>query len=91
MTKLQPGELMAFQIVVAPTFPEEILKISHMILHNENVLRYLNRTRPPWYLNLFVILLQQSIKFCEMVLRETMQTITEIFFANTSRERLLAH
>ncbi len=50
MTKLLPGELLSFQIVLSPTKRRETNKLSKMILRNEDLLRHLDRTRVPGYL-----------------------------------------
>lgn len=47
MTKLSPGELISFQIVLTPTQSSETTKINQLILNNGNVLKYLNRIRFP--------------------------------------------
>src|SRR3989338_8637301 len=50
MTKLSPGELISFQIVLSPTEVKETNKLSNMILRNEDVLKYLNKTRYPSFI-----------------------------------------
>lgn len=44
MTKLLPGELASFQIILSPTRPNEIKKISKMIFNNWDVLGYLKNS-----------------------------------------------
>lgn len=46
MTKLKKDELVSFQIVLTPIVKKEVRKISHMILRNEDVLSFLNTSKP---------------------------------------------
>ncbi len=47
MTKLKPGELVSFQIVLAPVQPKETETISDKILHGDDVFKYLERIPLP--------------------------------------------
>jgi hypothetical protein len=50
MTKLLPGELISFQLVLSPTKVNEVSFIKRMILRNENVLVHLDSFHAPSYL-----------------------------------------
>lgn len=65
MTKLNPAELISYQVIVSPTQVSETARISENILRNENVLRDLNKPSLPifiqpigWMGYLFIRLLQ---------------------------------
>ncbi len=47
MTKLKPGELVSFQIVLSPVQPKETETISDKILHGDDVFKYLERIPLP--------------------------------------------
>lgn len=50
MTKLLPGELISFQIILSPTKRKETEKLSKMILRNEDVLHHIDKMQFPGYL-----------------------------------------
>ncbi len=50
MTKLNPGELISYQVIVSPTQVLETARISENILRNENVLRDLNKPSLPIFM-----------------------------------------
>ncbi len=58
MTKLSPGELISFQIVLSPTKTNETHHIKRMILHNENVLAYLDSFQLPVFLKPIAVTLK---------------------------------
>ncbi len=58
MTKLTPNELISFQIVLSPTKTNETHHIKRMILHNENVLAYLDSFQLPVFLKPIVVVLR---------------------------------
>ena len=68
MTKLLPGELIAFQIVVSPTENKQTTKLSKMIINNENLLEYINRPTFPVYLRIFVLPIKLILVISQSVL-----------------------
>lgn len=83
MTKLSPGELVAFQIVLAPKKVGEVNKLSAMILHNENVLGYLNRFRPPIWLQPIILGLSLTIKLIKVIGDQLQWAVTELVHPST--------
>lgn len=62
MTKLAPGELLSYQLILTPTKTRETAKIKEKIIRGEDTLTYLNRFVVPSYLRIFSLLLK-SIGF----------------------------
>lgn len=52
MTKLSPGELISFQIVLSPSRNKEVGTIAYKIRSNADVLDYLNKREQPIYLKI---------------------------------------
>lgn len=44
MTKLSPQELISFQIILSPAKPIEAIRINHLLMRNDDVLEYLNKS-----------------------------------------------
>lgn len=53
MTKLSPGELISFQMIITPTETKQTDIIKNMIFRGEDVLKYLNKTVMPSYFGVF--------------------------------------
>ena len=83
MTKLLPGELIAFQLVFSPTVTEETLILTHKILNNEDVLAHLNKSQGDWYLKLITL----PFKYTFKALQEIVWGIIDILFANPQQQR----
>lgn len=58
MTKLSPGELISFQMIITPTETKQKDVIRNMIFRGEDVLKYLNKTVVPSYLGIFSMIIQ---------------------------------
>jgi len=78
MTKLSPGELISFQIVLSPTTRKETETLSKMVLNNENVLCYLNKPQVPTFLKLFSVLLTLIAKLITVILNQLGWAIQEL-------------
>ncbi|MBI3485653.1 ATP-binding protein [Candidatus Daviesbacteria bacterium] len=78
MTKLSPGELISFQIVLSPTKSGESNKLSQMILNNEDVLSYLNKLQAPGYIKPISIILKLFAKFISLIGSQAQWAVTEL-------------
>jgi len=83
MTKLMPGEIVSYQIVVSPALTQETSILTRKILNNEDVLRYLTKPSSQWYLTPFVVLFTLFFKLCQ----EIINYILEIFTSNPHQEK----
>lgn len=82
MTKLMPGELVSYQIVVSPTQTHETSTLTNKILNNEDVLRYLTKKRSQWYMTPFVVFFTLVFKFCQ----DIVSSVLEIFTSNSHQQ-----
>lgn len=83
MTKLLPGELISFQIVVSPVRNSEVETISQKILINEDVLNYLNRFKIPWYIKPVTLVFKMVITLIRVISQELLWAITEIYHGSS--------
>ncbi len=84
MTKLAPSELIAFQLVLTPTKVDEVNKLSAMILHNEDVLAYLNKFQFPVWPKPVTFTLDLLFKGIGSLGRETQWIATELVHSPSS-------
>lgn len=82
MTKLTPGEMVSFQIVLTPTWSSDTSDISNKILGNEDVLHHLDKMSIPHWLAPFGILVQLIAKVLHAVLGEFGWAVTELRHGN---------
>lgn len=78
MTKLLPGELISFQIVLAPKRVKEVNEISRMVLRNEDVLGYLTKPDNPIVFKPILFVLRLTIKLIMKSAEELQWVISEI-------------
>ncbi|MGI8419297.1 MAG: type IV secretory system conjugative DNA transfer family protein [Candidatus Levyibacteriota bacterium] len=78
MTKLQPGELISFQIVVSPTKVRETDTLTQKILNNEDVIHHLGKIRIPWYVQPFMLLFKVLIKCVQIISHESIWIVHEL-------------
>lgn len=78
MTKLSPGELISFQIVLAPKQVREVNEISRMVLRNEDVLGYLNKPDIPVLLKPMSFVFGLAIKLIAKFAEELQWVISEV-------------
>ena len=78
MTKLSLGELVAFQVVISPTYIKETNAISRKILNNEDVLTYLDSFRFPKYLQIVGLLLSAILKIVHFIIGQLCWVIQEL-------------
>ncbi|MCL4415247.1 MAG: hypothetical protein M1365_00890 [Actinobacteria bacterium] len=78
MTKLEPTELISFQIVLSPTLRHETNILSNKILHNEDVLGYINRPHFAWYIQVFYVIFKLLFNLTNKALMELAWAISEI-------------
>lgn len=90
MTKLIPGELISFQIVISPKRVSEIHKLSQMILRNENVLDYLNRPSIPVVIKPITFIFSLAIKLITKCGNELQWVISELVNPNKASVSLAA-
>ncbi len=84
MTKLSPGELIAFQIVLSPVNVREKQKISKMILRNEDVLGYLNTYQPSVWMKPVFFTFTLGIKLMNVLSHEMQWAVTELAHQNSN-------
>ncbi len=89
MTKLEPGELISFQIVVSPIKKNETELLSHKILRNEDVLGYLNKPQIPFYIQPFIIIFKTAFKLVHVATRELGWAITEVAHGASSQQNYI--
>ena len=89
MTKLKPDELISFQIVVSPTKRNEIKKLSHMILRNEDILKHLDKFQAPSYLAPVSFLFTAVGKVINVLGNQIQWALTELT-RDTSRRSVYA-
>lgn len=78
MTKLSPGELISFQIILSPTHIKEIDKISRMIRRDPvGVLDYLEKRQAPLILSLIGALLKLTGKIISAIFYELAKVLQE--------------
>ncbi len=88
MTKLAPGELISFQIVIASKKVNEVGKLSQMVLRNENVLGYLNKKESPLVLKPVFFVLSLVIKLVTKIGNALQWTISELFHPSSGSNAL---
>lgn len=91
MTKLSPGELISFQIVLSPTTKSETNTLSRMILNNENVLGYLNRIQMPSFIVPLSFVFKVLSKIINVVGSQLQWAITEITSGGNIRSTYAYH
>lgn len=91
MTKLSPGELISFQIVLSPTQKSETGKLSRMILNNENVLGYLNRFQIPLAFAPVTFLFKVISKIVNVLAAQLQWALTEITSGGNIRSTYALH
>ncbi len=72
MTKLSPGELISFQIVLTPTEKKETAFIKHKILRGEDVLGYINQLGSSFVISILLLpikIVQIVLNICGYVFR----------------------
>ncbi len=87
MTQLQPGELIAFQIVVSPTRKKETDILAHKILNNEDVLGYLSKPRLPWYTLPGILMFKIVVKLINIISREVIWAIHELAHGGSNQQK----
>ena len=83
MTKLSPDELISFQIVLSPTDTPESHHIKRMILHNENVLAYLDSFHAPIVLKPVEAIIRMFGKITYKAGNEFQWFVTELMHPST--------
>ncbi len=83
MTKLSPGELISFQIVLSPTKTNETYLIKRMILHNENVLAYLDSFQLPLFFKPVAVILKIFSTVIYKLGSEFQWVLSELMHPNT--------
>jgi hypothetical protein len=78
MTKLLPGELVSFQIVLSPTNKRETSTIKHKIIRGEDVIGYLNQLNSSFIASLFLLPLK-IIQFLLITVGYTLRTVFNDF------------
>ena len=91
MTKLSPGELISFQIVLSPTTRGETGTLSKMILNNENVLGYLNRFQFPLIFAPVTILFKIISKILNVLGSQIQWALTELTSGGNIRSTYAYH
>jgi len=86
MTKLSQDELISFQIVVSPMKTSECYNIKRMILHNENVLKYLDGFYTVPVISLFSTLISKIGNEFQWLITELIHPSTQGNFANQNRD-----
>ena len=89
MTKLTPGELISFQIVLSPIKKYEVNGIKRMILRNENVLAYLDKFQIPAFIKPATSLIKAILQVVYKVVGEIHWAVSEV--AHPSSQPLYAH
>lgn len=89
MTKLEPGELISFQIVVSAIKKKETELLSHKILRNEDVLGYLNKPQIPLYIQPFILIFKTAFKLVHVATRELGWAITEVAHGASSQQNYI--
>jgi hypothetical protein len=90
MTKLLPGELISFQIVLSPTKRKEAKKLSKMILRNEDILKHLDRIQFPSSLTPIAFVFMLTGKVIQVVGNQLQWALTELT-RDTSRRSVYAY
>lgn len=83
MTKLKPGEIISFQIVLSPTWSSDTNDISKKIINNEDVLQHLDKMNIPNFLRPFGFLIQLVAQVLHVVLGELGWAVTELRHGNS--------
>lgn len=83
MTQLSSSEVISFQLIVSPTKPKEVNKISRMILRNEDVLGYLDKYRAPLWLKPIILSFGLTLKLIGKTLDLVGYAATELRHPNT--------
>lgn len=83
MTKLSPGELISFQIVLSPIISNETHHIKKMVLHNENVLAYLDSIHLPSSIKPVAAILKGLFKIMCHLGGQVQWAVTELMHPNT--------
>ncbi len=87
MTKLSPGELTSFQIILSPTKSKERSKIAYLLRTNQDVLEYLNKHEYPFLLKIIFAVLKVFFKIIKEILEGLGQVIREFQYdADTVRK-----
>lgn len=82
MTKLSPGELIAFQIVLSPTQVRETGTIRQKILRNEDVLGYLESFPVPGYVRIISTLFMPFSKLITVAVGQLAWVVSELTNGN---------
>ncbi len=78
MTKLSPGELISFQIVLSPTQVRQTQTLSKMILHNEDVLSYLAKPQFPQVIKIPFYIFMLLAKLVTVILNQLGWAVGEL-------------
>lgn len=91
MTKLSPGELISFQIVLSPTAKSETNTLSRMILNNENVLGYLNSFQLPSFTKPVALVFKLLSKIINLLGTQFQWVLTELTSGGNIRSTYALH
>lgn len=78
MTKLSPGELISYQVIVSPTHVSETAHISENILRNDNVLRDLNKPSLPLFVQPIGWIGYVCIKLLQVIFEQAVWAVNEL-------------
>ncbi len=78
MTKLSPGELISFQLILSPTKTSEARTIKRMILRNADVMAHLDKFRVPTYIKPLSFALKVLIGSIKVVGNQAQWAVTEL-------------
>lgn len=78
MTKLLPNELISLQVILSPTQPKEVQKLSRMITSNENASEYLRKLRFSWHIQIPLEILKLGGKLIYSILSALLETVSEM-------------
>ncbi len=90
MTKLLPGEMISFQIILSPTKRHETKELSRMILRNEDIFRHIDKVQLPGYLSPLTFLLVIIRKTIQVLGNQIQWALTEIT-RDTSKRSVYAY
>lgn len=88
MTKLSPGDLVSFQVVISPTIIDETSYIDNLIRKNGDVLAYLNKIRYPNILKPVTLALKIFIKLAHGFGDGALNALGDLFNSQTNRPKL---
>lgn len=78
MTKLLPNELISLQVILSPTQPKEVQKLSRMITSNENASEYLRKLQFSWYIQIPLEILKLGGNLVYSILSALLETFSEM-------------